>query len=104
LDSSNLYPLGYFLHAVAVILDKLLWAYMWVVIIRALLSWVRPDPYNPIVRFINNLVDPVTYRISRIIPTRVGMMDLSPLILIVIIYFLQAFLVPVIDRTGMLFR
>jgi YggT family protein len=78
----------------------LLWAYMWIVIIRALLSWVRPDPYNPIVRFINNLVDPVSYRISRIIPTRVGMMDLSPLILIVIIYFLQAFLVPVISETG----
>jgi YggT family protein len=95
-----MYALGYFLIAIAKILGGLLWAYMWIVIIRALLSWVRPDPYNPIVRFINNLVDPVSYRISRIIPTRVGMMDLSPLILIVIIYFLQAFLVPVISETG----
>jgi YggT family protein len=94
------YALGYFLIAIAKILGGLLWAYMWIVIIRALLSWVRPDPYNPIVRFINSLVDPVSYRISRIIPTRVGMMDLSPLILIVIIYFLQAFLVPVISETG----
>jgi YggT family protein len=95
------YALGYFLIAIAKLLGGLLWAYMWIVIIRAVLSWVRPDPYNPIVRFINGLVDPVSYRISRIIPTRVGMMDLSPLILIVIIYFLQAFLVPVISETGM---
>lgn len=95
-----MYALGYFLIAIAKILGGLLWAYMWIVIIRALLSWVRPDPYNPIVRFINGLVDPVSYRISRIIPTTVGMMDLSPLILIVIISFLQYFLVPVISETG----
>jgi YggT family protein len=94
------YALGYFLIAIAKILGGLLWAYMWIVIIRALLSWVRPDPYNPIVRFINGLVDPVSYRISRIIPTRIGMMDIAPLILIVLIYFLQAFLVPVIRETG----
>jgi YggT family protein len=95
------YIVGYFLIAVAKILGGLLWAYMWVVIIRALLSWVRPDPYNPIVRFICGLVDPVAYRISRVIPTRIGMMDLSPLILILIVYFLQAFLVPVIHTTGL---
>lgn len=99
-----MYAAGYLLVAIATILDKLLWAYMWVVIIRAVLSWVRPDPYNPIVRFIYNLVDPVTYRISRIIPTRVGMVDLSPIILIVAIWFLQSFLVPVIAETGMRLR
>jgi YggT family protein len=91
---------GYFLVAIAKILGGLLWAYMWVVIIRALLSWVQPNPYNPIVRFINALVDPVTYRISRIIPTRIGMMDLSPLILLVIVIFLREFLVRVIYSTG----
>jgi len=68
--------------------------YIWVVIIRAVLSWVRPDPYNPIVRFICNLVDPVTYRMSKIIPTRVGMVDLSPLILIVVIQLIRAYLLP----------
>jgi YggT family protein len=94
------YALGYFLVALAKILGGLLWAYMWIVIIRALLSWVRPDPYNPIVRFISNLVDPISYRISRIVPTRIGMIDISPLILIVLVYFLQAFLVPVIQETG----
>ena len=68
--------------------------YIWVVIIRAVLSWVRPDPYNPIVRFICNLVDPVTYRMSKIIPTRFGMVDLSPLILIVVIQLIRAYLLP----------
>ena len=74
----------------------LLGIYIWVVIIRAVLSWVHPDPYNPVVRFITNLVDPVTYRLSRIIPTRVGMVDLSPLILIVIIQLIQSYVLPVL--------
>lgn len=82
---------GDFLVAVARILNTLLSIYMWIVIIRALLSWVRPDPYNPIVRFINGLVDPVSYRISRIIPTRIGMVDLSPFILLLLILFLKQF-------------
>ena len=74
----------------------LLTLYIWIVIIRAVLSWVRPDPYSPIVRIINGLVDPVTYQISKIIPTRVGMVDLSPLILIVIIQLIQSYLIPVL--------
>jgi YggT family protein len=94
------YILGYLLIALAKILNGLLWAYMWVIIIRALLSWVRPDPYNPIVRFIYGLVDPISYRISRIIPTRAGMIDFAPFILLVVVIFLQAFLVPVIQTTG----
>ncbi len=91
---------GYFITAVAHIVDYLLLLYMWVVIIRALLSWVRPDPHNPIVRFINGLVDPVSYRISRIIPTRIGLVDISPFILLLVIIFLRYFLVPVLMRTG----
>jgi YggT family protein len=77
----------------AYIINWLLRIYLWVVIARAILSWVQPNPYNPIVRLICGLVDPVTYRISRIVPTRVGMIDLAPMILIVLIYLLQAFLV-----------
>ncbi len=91
---------GDFLVAIGIIIDKLLSVYMLVVIVRALLSWVRPDPYNPIVRFITNLVDPVTYRISRIIPTRIGMVDISPIILIALIWFAQAFLVRVLVDLG----
>ena len=91
---------GNFLHAIAMVMDMLLSAYMWIVIARAVLSWVRPDPYNPIVRFINGLVDPVAYRISRIIPTRIGMVDISPIILIALIWFARSFLVRVIMDMG----
>jgi YggT family protein len=91
---------GDFIIAAAVVIDKLLSVYMLVVIVRALLSWVRPDPYNPVVRFINGLVDPVAHRISRVIPTRIGMVDISPLILIALIWFAQSFLVRVIMDVG----
>jgi len=95
-----MFVLGDFLIGLGRVLGMLLNLYMWVVIARAVLSWVRPDPYNPIVRFVNNLVDPVTYRISRILPTRVGMVDISPIILIAIIWFLQEFLVRVVVDFG----
>jgi YggT family protein len=96
-----LFIAGDFLSAVASILDWLLSAYMWIVIARAVLSWVRPDPHNPIVRFINGLVDPVSYRISRIIPTRIGMVDIAPFILLVAILFVQRFLVSVLRDAAM---
>jgi YggT family protein len=95
-----MFVLGDLLIGLGRVLGMLLNIYMWVVIARAVLSWVRPDPYNPIVRFVNNLVDPVTYRISRILPTRVGMVDISPIILIAIIWFLQEFLVRVVVDFG----
>ena len=82
----------------------LLTIYFWVIFVRALLSWIRPDPYNPIVRTICKLVDPVTYRISKIIPTRVGMIDLAPFILMLIVMFLQEFLVKTIFDMGMRMR
>jgi YggT family protein len=88
--------LGVLLIKLISLVSWLLSLYIWIVIIRAVLSWVRPDPYSPIVRFINGLVDPVTYQISKIIPTRVGMVDLSPLILIVLIQLIQSYLIPVL--------
>ena len=67
--------------------------YMWIVIIRALISWVNPDPYNPIVRFLVSATEPVLRPIRRLVPTyRIGI-DLSPLIVILAIYFLNFFLV-----------
>jgi YggT family protein len=91
---------GDFIIGAAVVIDKLLSAYMLVVIVRALLSWVRPDPYNPVVRFINGLVDPVAYRISRVLPTRIGMVDISPIILIALIWFARSFLVRAMMDAG----
>ena len=74
------------------ILNGALTIYFWVIFARALFSWIRPNPYNPVVRIVCRLVDPVTYRISRIVPTRFGMVDLAPFFLMLIIIFLQELL------------
>ena len=87
-----------FLMAVASILDFLLTAYMWVIIGRAVISWVNADPYNPIVRFLYEITEPLLGRIRRFLPVSMGSMDFSPVILIVIIMFLQSFLVPTIKQ------
>ena len=85
---------------IAHILDMLLEAYLWIIIARAVLSWFRPSPYNPVVRAICRLVDPVTYRISRIVPTRIGMFDIAPLILIVVVVFIQRLLIKILYDIG----
>lgn len=74
---------------IAKILNMALTIYFWVIFARALFSWIRPNPYNPIVRTVVRLVDPVTDRIRRILPTRFGMIDVAPFFLMLIIIFLQ---------------
>ena len=67
--------------------------YMWVIIIKALLSWVNPDPYNPIVRFINDITEPVLNKVRLILPVGSSFaFDLSPLIVILIIIALTQLL------------
>ena len=75
------------------VLDIVLELYMWVIIIRALISWVNPDPYNPIVRFLYSATEPLLYRIRRSLPISLGGIDFAPLLVLVAIYFLQGFLV-----------
>ena len=82
-----------FLAAIARILDIALTLYMWIVIARAVISWVNPDPYNPIVRFLHSVTDPVLLRIRRRIPLFLGGIDFSPILVILAIIFLQVFLV-----------
>ena len=82
-----------FLFALAVVIDYVLFFFMIIVIARAVLSWVSPDPYNPIVRFIHNVTEPVLYQVRRRIPAILGGIDFSPIIVILIIYFLQIFIV-----------
>lgn len=81
------------LYAVAKVLDVALNLYMWVIIARAIISWVNPDPYNPIVRFLVSVTEPVLYFIRRKLPINMGGIDFSPVIAILAIYFLQIFLV-----------
>ncbi len=88
-----MYIAGYFLMAVANVLNFVLFAFMWIVIARAILSWVNPDPYNPIVRFIHNVTEPVLYQIRTKIPINFGGIDLSPILVILVVYFLRDFVV-----------
>ena len=79
--------------AIAKVLDIVLTIFMWIVIARAVLSWVSPDPYNPIVRFIHKVTEPVMYQIRRRIPVNFGGIDFSPIIVFLAIIFLQRFVV-----------
>jgi YggT family protein len=83
---------GNFLNAVAQVLDIVLSLYMWVIVIAALISWVNPDPYNPIVRFLHAVTEPVLSRIRRLVSFRIGI-DISPIIAILGIMFLRYFIV-----------
>ena len=88
-----MFVIGNFLSAVARIIDIGLSLYMWVIIGRAVISWVNPDPYNPIVRFLNSITEPVLYPIRRRLPVHLGGIDFSPVIVILGIIFVQSFLV-----------
>lgn len=87
-----MFILGNFLHAIATVLDILLTVYMWIIIISALISWVNPDPYNPIVRFLRSVTDPVLRPIRNRVGIAMGI-DISPLIAILVILFIKYFLI-----------
>jgi YggT family protein len=89
---------GYLLVAIANLINLVLVAYMWIIIARAVLSWVNPDPYNPIVRFLYRITEPVLRPIRHRLPTFQMGLDLSPLVVLLAIYLLRDFLVPVLYR------
>ncbi len=93
-----MYMLSNFIYALAKLINFVLGAYMWVIIGRAIISWVNPDPYNPIVRFLYEITEPVLSRVRRFIPAFGGGIDFSPMILILAIIFLQSFLVPTLQQ------
>jgi len=88
-----MFIMGNFIDAVAIIIDYLLTAYTWIIIAQSILSWVRPDPYSPIVRFLYAVTEPVLSPIRRRIPVSLGGFDFSPLVVILAIVFLQHFVV-----------
>lgn len=88
---------NYFVAALANLVNIALTAYMWILIARAVISWVNPDPFNPIVRFLYRVTEPVLRPVRRRLPATMGL-DLSPMVVLLAIYFLQSFLVPVLYR------
>jgi YggT family protein len=93
-----MFVIGYFLQAVGTVVDYALLFFMWIVIARAILSWVSPDPYNPIVRFVHNVTEPVLYPLRRRLPLGFSGIDFSPVIVFLAIIFLRAFLVSSLMR------
>ena len=81
------------------LINLVLTLYMYIVIARALISWVNPDPYNPVVRFLRQVTDPVLDRMRRFIPP-MGGLDLTPMILILIVVFVQSFLDVMVAQVG----
>lgn len=88
-----MFVLANLLLGVATILNVALTVYLWVIVIRALVSWVNPDPYNQLVRLLYAATEPVLAPIRRRVPLLAGGLDISPLLVILAIVFLKTFLV-----------
>lgn len=99
-----MFVLGNFIVAFAKILDIAMTMYMWIIIARAVISWVNADPYNPIVQFLYRVTEPVMAPIRRWIPFGNTGIDFSPIILILAIVFLQSFLVRSMMELAVYFR
>lgn len=95
-----MFLLGNFLLALAKLINFALSIYIWVIIGSAVISWVNADPYNPIVRFLRQATEPLLVRIRRVLPI-MGGLDLSPMVLILAVIFLQSFLVPTLQQIAM---
>jgi YggT family protein len=80
-----MFILGNLLAALASVIGLVLNLYMWIIIARAVISWVNPDPYNPIVRFLYSITDPVLLAIRRRLPLSFGGIDFSPIVVILVI-------------------
>lgn len=88
-----MFVLSNFIIGLAKVIDLALTLYMWIIIFRALISWVNPDPHNQIVIFLYRVTEPVLGPIRRRFPMRNIGIDISPIIIILVIIFLQYFLV-----------
>ena len=93
-----MFILGNFIISVANILSIALDLFWWMILIRALLSWVSPDPFNPIVQFLYRVTDPVLNPIRRFLPPMA--IDISPIIAFMFIIFLRSFLVATLIDIG----
>ncbi len=99
-----MFVVGNFINALAFLLHSVLNIYMWIVIVACLITWVNPDPYNPLVRFLYNVTEPVFRLVRRIIPLPATGIDFSPIFVVLAIQFLDWFLVPTLTQVASQFR
>ncbi len=95
-----MFVFGNFLIGLARVLDICLTIYMWIVIIRAVISWFSPSPYNPLVNTLYRMTDPLLYWIRRKIPVSFGGLDFSPIVVILAIIFSKTFIVNTLYQIG----
>ncbi len=99
-----MFLLSNLVHTLANLVNLVLYAYMIIIIARALISWVSPDPYNPIVRFLYRVTEPVLRPIRHRLPMQGIGLDLSPMVVLLAIYFLESWLVPSLHEFAMSLR
>lgn len=89
-----MFDFRYFVSSIIRLINGLLYIYMWIIVIRALMSWVRPDPYNPLVQFLYRITDPALNKVRRYLPNSLWStgLDFSPLVLILLIIIVHRFL------------
>lgn len=86
------------LGAIGIILHQLIFLYTWVIIISALLTFVQPNPYNPVVQTLYRLTAPAYRLLRRYVPTIFGGVDLAPLFIVLFLQFIDlAFIVPLVN-------
>jgi YggT family protein len=93
-----MFIVNYFFIALANLINLVIVVYIWIIIARAIVSWVSPDPYNPIVRFLHRVTEPVLRPVRERLPVFQMGLDFAPMIVILVLYFLKEFLVPVLYR------
>lgn len=98
-----MFVLANLIGSLSAFVSYLLSIYMWIIIVRSLISWVNPDPYNPIVRVLYQVTEPILYPIRRRLPF-MGGIDLSPLVVLLVIMFLQMFLVRTLNDLSLILR
>ena len=100
-----MFVIGNLLQGLALVLGKVLWLYNIVVMIAVLISWVSPDPFNPVVQFLRSVTEPVFGWVRRHLPfTVVGMIDLSPLVVFFLIQLCQVVVVRSLLDLGLRLR
>jgi len=97
----TMFVLGNFVQALAQVLAFVIDILWWLIIIRALLSWVNPDPYNPIVQFIERTTEPILFPLRQLIPSYKIGIDISPILALLILYFLKSFAVQTLIGIGL---
>ena len=96
-----MFVIGNFLKAIATLTQTLIWLYTLVVIVGAVISWVHADPYNPIVRVIRSLTEPLYYRVRKLLPfVFINGLDLSPLVILLLLQFFNMAVVSSVWQLG----